>query len=172
LILTTSYKDYPFEFWIDRIYQLYYSHYVRFASEFSEDPEDLVQKAILYIWERRERFNFTSLSNTSFLISKHIMWLGLEERKRLKRRRAHWIEIPRHLQSSYRTDDSDYYLYAQQLLKRLERHRRGSLALYFDLHYIQSMDYDEIIKEKGFSRTTLFNAFSQIRKLLKDELTT
>jgi len=100
------------------------------------------------------------------------MWLGLEERKRLKRRRAHWIEIPRHLQSSYRTDDSDYYLYAQQLLKRLERHRRGSLALYFDLHYIQSMDYDEIIKEKGFSRTTLFNAFSQIRKLLKDELTT
>jgi hypothetical protein len=164
-------SNHPLEEMMEDLHKDHYPHWINIASEYSNDPENLVQAALLRIWEKRDRFEWIDPWKTHLMIKQEIKWMGGDERKAWTRR-VSWMEIPIHLHSLHRTDESDYWLYGEQLRDRLKRHKRGSLAIYFDLHYLQDLTYDEIIQEKGFSRTTLFNRFSEIRKLLKDELTT
>lgn len=159
---------------LEDLYKSHWSYWLGIARHYKLDEEDTVQQAISNIWSKRYKFKWRSKKEALSLINIEI-FNECRHRARGLKYKSNSIDLSEilHFSSPYRSDESDFLLYGNQLKERLSKIRRGNLAIFFDLLYLQGLTYDEIIKETGVKRrSTLFNYYSEIRRILSDELTT
>lgn len=159
---------------LEELYQSHWSYWLGIARHYGLDEEDTIQEALFSFWKKRDRFVRKSKEETLSLINIEIYNLS-RHRARVSVYYSHSVQLSEifHLSSPYQTDESDFFLYGNQLKERLSKVRRGRLAIFFDLFYLQGLDYDEIMERTGVQgRSTLFNNYSEIRRILRDELTT
>ena len=99
-----------------------------------------------------------------------IRFTALKKKRGLRANAIH-IEPSELIESKYCADDSDFDLYGRQLMRVLEKHK-SIYPIYFELRYIKSLSYDEIMQQMNLKRrSTVFNYYSEIRKILRHELT-
>ena len=167
-------NQYSIEKDLEELYQTHWFYWLGIARRYGLDEEDTVQEALFSFWKKRDRFVRKSKEETLSLINIEIYNLS-RHRARGAAYHSQSVNLSEifHLSSSYQTDSSDFFLYGDQLKERLSKVRRGKLATFFDLLYLQGLTYDEIMEETGLkARSTLFNSYSEIRRILRDELTT
>ena len=163
-----------FETTLSELYESHWAYWLGIARSYKLDEEDTVQQAIANLWSKREKFEWRSKEELLSLIN---IMIYNESRHRARGTAYHSSSVDLseifHLSSSYRADSSDFLLYAHQLKERLSKIRRGQLAIYFDVFYLQGLSYDEIMVMMGLkSRSHLWNSYSEIRRILRHELTT
>ena len=71
---------------MEDLHKDHYPHWINIASEYSNDPENLVQAALLRLWEKRDRFEWIDQWKTHLMIKQEIKWMGGEEKKSWKSR--------------------------------------------------------------------------------------
>ena len=139
------------------------------SSFYVDDPESFVQNAVIKLWMKRHLFTFNSIEQTDVLIKKEIRWLCLDSKKTLKGKAKHQ-DMDFKLPSTWRADESDYYLYGEQLIKILKRNK-PSLVKYFRFRYFDFLPDQEIMERLNLSSTDSSKArFSDIKRILKNEL--
>ena len=167
-------NQYSIEKDLEELYKTHWFYWLGIARRYELDEEDTVQEALFSFWKKRDRFVRKSKEETLSLINIEIYNLS-RHRARVSVYYSHSVQLSEifHLSSPYQTDSSDFFLYGNQLKERLSKVRRGRLAIFFDLLYLQGLTYDEILEETGLkARSNLFNSYSEIRRILRDELTT
>ena len=131
---------------------------------------DTVHDALVYLLSRKDDFEFSSIEQTDLLIKRLIRFTALKKKRGLKANAIH-IEPSELIESKYCADDSDFDLYGRQLMRVLEKHK-SIYPIYFELRYLKSLSYDEIMQQMNLKRrSTVFNYYSEIRKILRHELT-
>jgi DNA-directed RNA polymerase specialized sigma24 family protein len=157
---------------INHLYATRWKEWRGVARKYHQGQEcmDIVHDALAYLWSRKDEFEFTSIEQTDLLIKRLIRFTALKKKRGLKNEAIH-IEPSEWIESKYCADDSDFDLYGQQLMKVLEKHK-SIYPIYFELRYLKSFSYDEIMQHMNLkSRSTVFNNYSEIRKILRHELT-
>tara|TARA_R100000278_G_scaffold54958_1_gene45750 strand:- start:3180 stop:3680 length:501 start_codon:yes stop_codon:yes gene_type:complete len=159
---------------VDMINELYSTRWKEWrgvARKYHEGQEcmDIVHDALVYLWSRKDDFKFSSLEQTDLLIKRLIRFTALKKKRGLKANAIH-IEPSEWIESKYCADDSNFDLYGQQLMKVLEKHK-PTYPIYFELRYLKGLSYDEIMQHRNLkNRSTVFNNYSEIRKILRHEL--
>ena len=64
---------------MEDLHKDHHVHWINIASEYSNDPENLVQAALLRLWEKRDRFEWIDPWKTHLMIKQEIKWMGGEE---------------------------------------------------------------------------------------------
>jgi DNA-directed RNA polymerase specialized sigma24 family protein len=157
---------------INHLYATRWKEWRGVARKYHQGQEcmDIVHDALAYLWSRKDEFEFTSIEQTDLLIKRLIRFTALKKKRGLKANAIH-IQPSELIESEYCADDSDFDLYGQQLMKVLEKHK-SIYPIYFELRYLKSFSYDEIMQHMNLkSRSTVFNNYSEIRKILRHELT-
>ena len=130
----------------------------------------ILQESLIYIWSRRHDFEWRTIEATDALIRKIIMYVSMKTYRGLNPDSTVELMYEKIKLQQYRADESDYYLYAKQLMQVLKTYK-PTYPIYFELKYIQGMSYDEIMQHMNLkSRSTVYNNYSEIRKILKHEL--
>lgn len=156
---------------INNLYASRWKDWCRVARKYTHGQEypDYIHDALVYLWSRKDDFEFLSIQQTDLLIRRMIKFTILKSKRGLKAK-AICTQVPTWIESNYRADDSDFELYGQQLMQVLKTYK-PTYPIYFELKYIQGMSYDEIMQHMNLkSRSTVFNNYSEIRKILKHEL--
>ncbi len=139
------------------------------ASHHVDDGESIVQDAVVKLWMKRHSFTFNSIEQTDVLIKKEIRWLCLDSKKTLKGQAKHQ-DMDFKLPSTWRADESDYYLYGEQLIKILKRNK-PFLVKYFRFKYFDLLSDEDIMERLNLSSRCSSKArFSDIKRILKHEL--
>ena len=160
---------------VDMINELYASRWKEWrgvARKYHQGQQcmDTVHDALVYLLSRKDDFDFSSIEQTDLLIKRLIRFTALKKKRGLKANAIH-IQPSELIESKYCADDSDFDLYGRQLMKVLEKHK-SIYSIYFELRYLKSLSYDEIIQQMNLKRrSTVFNYYSEIRKILRHELT-
>lgn len=156
---------------MDKLYDTRWMQWRGVARKYGhqESDMDVVHDALSYLWIRRHDFEYSSIEQTDLLIKRLIRFTALKKVRKIDPNRK-YVEMPLHLPSNYRADDSDYYLYGRQLMKILKSHK-PFLLKYFTLRYFDLLSDEEIQERFNLaSKCSAKARFSDIKRILRHEL--